>query len=88
MYEIDLTVYNKAGEVHLQSDNQVTTGSSNFLEANIILTGNNTIEFQLGDVIGYHHPNNARCLVRDINTTGYVLYRFNGSPVPKSVNLI
>ena len=26
---VDLTVYNKIGEVHLQSDNQVTTGSSN-----------------------------------------------------------
>ena len=84
---VDLTVYNKTGEVHLQSDNQVTTGSSNFLEANVTLTGNNTIEFQSGDVVGYHHPSNARYQVRDINTTGYVLYRFNGSPVQNSVNL-
>ena len=84
---VDLTVYNKIGEVHLQSDNQVTTGSSNFLEANITLTGNNTIEFQSGDVVGYYHPSNAHCSVRDISTDGYVLYRFGESPVPNSVNL-
>ena len=81
---VDLTVYNKIGEVQLQSDDQLTRGSSNFLEANI---GNNTIEFQSGDVVGYYHPNNTRYSVRDINTTGYVLYRFDGSPVPNSVNL-
>ena len=84
---VDLTVYNKTGEVHLQSDNQVTTGSSNFLEANITLTGKNTIKFQSGDVVGYHHPPNARCQVREINNTGYILYRFDGPLVPNSVNL-
>ena len=81
------TIYNKIGEVQLQSDDQLTTGSSNFLEANITLTGNNTIEFQSGDVVGYYHPSNTHYSVRDINTTGYVLYRFDGSPVPNSVNL-
>ena len=77
-------IYNKIGEVQLQS-NQVT-GSGTYRTTNIILTGNNTIEFQSGDVVGYYHPFNTRYLVRDINITGYVLYRFDGSPVPNSVN--
>ena len=81
-------VYNKTGEVHL-SDDQVTMGSNNFLEANIILTGNNTIEFQSGDVVGYYHPPESRYQVRTIRTNGYILYQFDldSSPVPTSVNL-
>ena len=80
------TVYNRTGEVQLQSDDQVT-GSGDYRTANIILTGNNTIEVQSGDVVGYYHPPNARYQVRDISTPGYVMYRFDGSPVPNSVNL-
>ena len=79
------TIYNRTGEVQLQS-NQVT-GSGTYRTANIILTGDDTIEFQSGDVVGYYHPSNARYQVRDISTPGYVLYRFDGSPVPYSVNL-
>ena len=80
------TSYNKIGEVQLQSDNQVT-GSGNYRTVNIILTGNNTIEFQSGDVVGYYHPSNSRYRVRTIRTDGYRLYQFDGSPVPTSVNL-
>ena len=78
-------IYNKIGEVQLQS-NQVT-GSGTYQTANIMLTGDNAIEIQSGDVVGYYHPLNTSYLVRDIPTDGYVLYRFDGSPVPNSVNL-
>ena len=71
-------MYNKIGEVQLQSDNQLT-GIGNFRTASIILTGNNTIEVQSGDVVGYYHPPDARYQVRTINTSGYIMYRFNGS---------
>ena len=80
------TVYNKTGEVQLQSDDQVT-GSGYFQIVNIVLTGNNTIEFQSGDVVGYYHPPQSRYQVRDIYTNGYLVYQFNGSPAPTSVNL-
>ena len=80
------TVYNKIGEVQLQSDDQVT-GSGYFQTVNIILTGNNTIEFQSGDVVGYYHPPRSRYQVRDIYTNGYLVYQFNGSSTPTSVNL-
>ena len=80
------TIYNRIGKVQLQSDNQVT-GSGNRRTANITLTGNNTIEIQSGDVVGYYHPPNPRFSVRDISTAGYVLYRFIVSSVPNSVDL-
>ena len=81
------TIYNRIGEVQLQSDDQVT-GSGTYQTANIILTDDNTIEVQSGDVVGYYHPLQSRYRVRDIiSTAGYVLYRFDGSSVPNSVNL-
>ena len=73
------TVYNKIGEVRLQSDDQVIRGSGNYSEANIILTGNNTIEVQSGDVVGYYHPPQSRYRVRTIENSGYIQYRFIGS---------
>ena len=81
----DSTMYNKTDEVPLQS-NQVTGRGAN-RTANIILTGNDRIEFQSGDVLGYYHPLNSSNLLRDIRTDGYILFRFDGSPVPSSVNL-
>ena len=72
------TTYNKIGEVQLQSDDQVT-GSGDFQTANIILTGNNTIEVQSGDVVGYYHPYGIRYHVRTIQTYGYILYQFDES---------
>ena len=80
-------IYNRTGEVQLQSDDQVTTGSNGFLEMNIILTGDDRIEFQSGDVVGYYHPNSSRYQVRNLQTDGYVLYRFDVSPTPTSVGL-
>jgi len=83
----DLVIYNRIGEVQLQSDDQVIRGSNSFLETNITLTGDDRIEFQSGDVIGYFHPPVSHYQVRDIQTDGYYLYRFDGSPAPTSVNL-
>ena len=73
------STYNKVGEVQLQS---VTSGSNGFLEANIILTVNNRIRFQSGDVVGFYHPLQSFYGVRTIQTNGYRLLRYhsNGSP--------
>jgi len=80
------TKYTRINTVQLQS-NQVTTGSGGFLEANIPLSGDDRIEFQSGDVIGYLNPRNFQYTIRDIPTEGYDLYRFDGSPANTSVNL-
>ena len=83
------TVYNKIGEAQLQSDDQVIIGSNKFHETNITLTGNSTIEFQSGDVVGYYQPPQSRYQV--VNTqrfgNGYVLYWFDGSPATNSIDL-
>ena len=78
-------MYSKINEAPLQSDQ--VTGSGANRTANIILSGNDRMEFQLGDVLGYYHPSDSRYLLRDLETDGYVLYRFDGSHVPSSVNL-
>ena len=70
---VNSSVYNKTGEAKMSSNDQVT---SNIL--NIKLTGDNAIEFQSGDIIGYYHPNGSSYLVTHINNTnGYKLYRFD-----------
>ena len=80
----DTVIYNKVGEVQLQSY-QVTEGYNNF-EATIILTGEKRLEFQIDDVIGYYHPSQSRYRVLDVDTVGYVLYRFDETS-PNMLNL-
>ena len=82
---INSTIYNKVGEVQLQSDDQMMRGCNGYREVNIILTGNNTVEVQSGDVVGYYHPPESRYQLPTIQTDGYILYQFNESP--ESVNL-
>ena len=72
------TTYDRIGEVHLQSDDLVT-GSVTYQTVNIILTGDNMIEVQSGDVVGYYHPPDARYRVRTLRINGYILYQFRGS---------
>ena len=79
-------VYNKIDEVQLKLDEQLID-SNDYAIVNVSLTGNNVLEFQSGDVIGYYHPAESRYRVTDIQTTGYVLYRFNGSSSLDSLNL-
>ena len=78
------TTYNKIGEVQLQSDDQVTLSGRSRI-ANIIFTGNNTIEVQSGDVVGYYHPPEARYRVRTIQSDEFRQYQLSGSH--ESVNL-
>ena len=83
----DPLVYNKTGEVELQN-NQVSLDSEDFGIATINLTGNNTIEVQSGDVVGYYHPPQTRYQVRTTQTDGYILYRSDELPDPPSfINL-
>ena len=79
-------IYNKTGEVQLMSSDQ-GTGEDRYRLVTIILTGNNTIEVQPGDVVGYYHPPQSRYRVRTRNIDGYTIYQFEGSPNLTSVNL-
>ena len=82
---VNATVYNKIGEAQFQSDDQMTVNRYNVGVANVVLTSNNTIEFQSGDVVGYYHPRESHYRVRTIRTDGYIQYQFSGSH--KSVDL-
>ena len=83
---VDSTIYNKIGEVQL-SDDQVT-GSGDFRTANIILTGDNTIEVQSGDVVGYYRERGARYRLRTVQADDYILYEFDSeSNAATSINL-
>ena len=68
--------YSLTDQVQIQSSHlaQLT-----YLEANIPLTGNNRIQFQSGDVIGFYNPSNSGYEIRDITTPGYMFYVFTGS---------
>ena len=79
-------IYNKTGEVQLESDYQVT-GDGDHRLAIIILTDNNTIEVQSGDVVGFYHSSKSRYQVRTRNTDGYILYQFDGSSNSNSIDL-
>ena len=83
---VNSTVYTKIGEVQLQPDDQLNEVTNNFEIASITLTGNNTIEVQSGDVVGYYHPPDSRFRVVTRAVNGYIQYEFSGSP--ESVDLL
>ena len=77
--------YNRIGDVQLSHDQ--VTGSGTYRTATIILTDNNRIEVQSGDVVGYYHESFSRYRLRTIRTDGYIQYEFNSTNAPTSVNL-
>jgi len=80
-------VYSNIGEVQLQ-DSQVSQCNSNdYCNVNIALNGNERIEFQSGDIVGYYHPVQTIYRVRTIRTNDYILYEFDTSNAPTSVDL-
>jgi len=80
-------VYSNIGEVQLQ-ENQVSQCNRNdYCNVNIVLTGSDRIEFQSGDVVGYYHPEKTIYRVRTIRTDGFMLYEFDISNNPTSVDL-
>ena len=80
-------VYTNIGEVQLQESQVSQCNSNDYCNVNIVLTGNDRIEFQSGDVVGYYHPEQTIYQVRTIRTNGYELYRIDGSLAPPSVDL-
>ena len=79
---IGSTIYNKINEVQLPRD--VTSLVDLRTIATFDLT--NAIEVQLGDVVGYYHPSDARFRVSTTGVDGYMQYEFSGSP--QSVDLL
>jgi len=87
------TIYNKTDEVRLIG--QTTRNTSEVQLADqaptninkIDVIPNSTVEFQLGDVVGFYHPCHAHYQVKALHT----LHQLNciyGSSAPASVNLL
>ena len=79
-------IYNKISEatLTLQSSN---SSNGNDRIANFTFAGNKTIDVQLGDVVGYYHPQRSQYVIKDKETIGYILYEFEEFPSMNSVNL-
>jgi len=71
-------VYANIGEVQLLDSQVSQCNSDRFCNANIVLTDNDKIEFQSGDVIGWYQPSDVLYRLRTIQTIGYVQYEFDG----------
>ena len=80
------TIFNKVGEVPLQSDDELSEVSNVTQIATVILTDNNTMEVQSGDVVGYYHPPQSNYQVRALSTEGYRIYQFIGSSESVELN--
>ena len=73
------TIYNKTGEIQLQSDDQFSEVNNTLQTATVNLIGKNMIEVQSGDVVGYYHPPDPRFRVLSRKTVGYRVYEFSES---------
>ena len=73
------TIYNKTGEVQLQSDDQLSEVNDTFRTATVNLIVNNMIEVQSGDIVGYYHPPDPRYRVLSRKTVGYRVYELSES---------
>ena len=54
---------------------------------NVSCTGNNRIEFQSGDVIGYHHGSSVLYRLWSIDTNGYTTYHHDTSSPLNTFNI-
>ena len=53
----------------------------------VIFAGNKIIDVQLGDVVGYYHPQMSHYQIKFKQTVGYLLYEFAEFLSVNSVNL-
>ena len=65
----DTNGYSKIGQVQFQ-----TRTSSTYYEYNVLLTGNDRLKFQSGDVIGYYQPNYPSARISNILNENYTSY--------------
>ena len=79
--------YTNIGKVQLQESQVSHCINNSYCYANIILTGNDRIEFQSGDVVGYYHPNSTRYRISTIPTDVYLQYCLTLSSSSLSVSL-
>ena len=81
------TTYDKIDEIQISNDQVTGISIGEYRTTNIILTGNNKIEVQSRDVVGYYRESRSRYRFRTIQTDGYIEHGFDGPNDLTSVNL-
>ena len=83
------SVYSIIGQVHFQSPVQI---NDNYSISTVLLTGDDQIEFQAGDVIASYHPTNPSHFMYFIldrrNYTSYVSFHTNRTATTTDVSTI
>ena len=81
----DLDSFDIVGQYQLHDD-EITQRSGYFL-ANVSLSGNDTILFQPGYVIGYYHPPSPRYRVNSVDVNGFTTYTTDSRSPLNSFNI-
>ena len=80
------TEYTRVNSECPVTDNDISmmtgTGGNEYYLGAVSCTGNNRIEFQSGDVIGYHQGDSVRYRLWSVNNNGYTAYYYNNVPNP------
>ena len=79
-------IYDKISETTLMLQSSYP-GNGNDKIANFIFADNKSIDVQLGDVVGYYHPQMSHYQIKYQQTVGYLLHEFAEFPSVNSVNL-
>jgi len=83
---ISSTSYSELDQYLLLNDDIIDMGSYHL--ANVSFTGDNRIEFQSNDIIGYHIPDSPRYNVWNIATMGYSSFVSSSTSNPLSSFII
>ena len=67
----DSNEYSKIGQVKFQTGTPIV---NNYYASSVLLTGNDQIKFQSGDVIGYYQPNTPFFRISNIINEDYASY--------------
>ena len=79
------TVYSFRNSYRLNDDDIVAIGNYHF--ASVSFTGDNRLDFQSGDVIGYRHGSRPCYTVWSIRTDGYITYHSRSSAFSISIDI-
>ena len=67
-------LYNRVNTLCALTGSNITSRGDYYL-GNVSCTGNERVEFQSGDVIGYYHANEVQYLLWTTDTTGYTAHQ-------------
>ena len=85
-HPINSTVYTRVNTECALTESDITSIEDYHL-GNASCTGNNRIEFQSGDVIGYHQADSVRYRLWTIRTTEYIAYSYDANTPLSTVNI-